>query len=130
MKERACYLRQRDLGMLGIFGREIEDCFGHLPFLVGSALRTKDYRDVDVRLILPDNEYLVWFGMGPQNPHCQSPRWNAFCLAFSSRGEYLTRLPIDFQIDQMTEANALYPDQRRIPIGMQMERVSVPPVTP
>lgn len=44
------------------FGVIVRDYFGHVPYHVGSSLDRKDWRDVDVRLILPDNEFDVVFG--------------------------------------------------------------------
>jgi hypothetical protein len=39
------------------FGVIVADYFGHIPYHVGSSLKTKQWRDVDVRLILPDEEF-------------------------------------------------------------------------
>lgn len=39
------------------FGTLIRDYFGHVAYQVGSSLDRKDWRDVDVRLILPDDEF-------------------------------------------------------------------------
>lgn len=86
------------------FGVEVYEAFGDFPYLVGSALRTTGWRDVDVRLILADDEYESQFGVLTR-PYCLNPRWNAMCLAFSALGERMTGLPIDFQIQQRTEAN-------------------------
>lgn len=102
---------------LGHFAREVHEAFGHSPYLVGSALRGKKWRDVDVRLILPDEDYAWWFGGPPSSPRCLNLRWNAFCLAFATRGREITGLPIDFQIDQQTEANEKY-DKPRSWLGL------------
>ena len=45
-----------------IRGREVEHCFGEIPYHVGSSLLGKKWRDVDVRLILDDAEWERWFG--------------------------------------------------------------------
>ena len=39
---------------LNKFGVIVEDYFGHTAFQVGSSLKSKDWRDVDVRLMLED----------------------------------------------------------------------------
>lgn len=93
------------------FGSEIIDAFGHPPYLVGSATRTKRWRDVDVRLILPDDEYDALFGARRQ-PAALDVKWNAYCLAFSARAREVTGLPVDFQIDRCTEANAQHAGPR------------------
>lgn len=89
---------------LAQFGRVINEAFGHTPYLVGSAARGKWFRDVDVRLILPDDEFEQVCGELTR-PRCLNLRWNALCLAFAALGRDMTGLPIDFQIDQQTQAN-------------------------
>ena len=82
------------------------------PYLVGSAglEGRSDYRDVDVRLILDDAEFDALIGENVA-------RWELLSLAI---GDYLrlrTRLPIDFQIQRQTEANAKHHKPRN-PLGM------------
>lgn len=95
---------------LNKFGVIIRDYFGHVPYHVGSSLYTKGWRDIDVRLILPDDEYEQMFGSvgGAVNK-----KLAAITLAFSALGSEMTKLPIDFQIQQQTWANKTYPDQTR-----------------
>lgn len=93
------------------FGLLVYDAFGNYPYLVGSATVSKQWHDVDVRLILDDDDYLRLIG-NVQN-EAGNPRWRAFCMAFSELGKRLTGLPIDFQIQQQTQANRLFPHQRR-----------------
>lgn len=85
------------------FGRECFEAFGSTAYLVGSATRTTEWRDVDVRVILPDEDFEAQVG-ALTRPKCLNVRWNALCLAFSARGREVTGLPIDFQIDQQTDA--------------------------
>lgn len=109
------------------FGRELHEAFGHRAYLVGSALRTRKWRDVDVRLILPDDEFDRL--LGPlTKPRCCNVRWNAYCLAFTARGREITGLPIDFQIDRQTQANRDYP-QPRSALGILTSIVD-PPLDP
>jgi hypothetical protein len=71
----------------------------------------KKWRDVDVRLILSDEEY-EQLGLGdPEHSH-NNAKWTALVLAFSALGRHMTGLPIDFQIQQQTRANKLYPGGR------------------
>lgn len=87
------------------FGELVYRAFGHVPYHVGSSLREKSgWRDVDVRLIIPDDEYAA-MGLGdPVNPH-SNKRWFALVLAWSTFGRTFTGLPIDFQIQQQSWAN-------------------------
>lgn len=89
---------------LEAFGREINDAFGHLPYLVGSAVKSKTWRDVDVRLILPDEEFDALFP--PREPHAHyDGMWGLLCAALSELARLRTGLPVDFQIQRMTYAN-------------------------
>ena len=92
-----------------------QQAFGHSPILVGSALTTKTPRDIDVRVILPTDEYLQRIGkIGEIN--LPFTRWAALCLAFSSLGQQMTGKLIDFQI-QNEETAYPYKDEPRIVLG-------------
>lgn len=97
--------------LLDEFGSQVWSAFGTPPYLVGSALTTKTWRDVDVRLILPDEEYSAMNLGSPMNQHLNA-KWVALCLAFSALGKQMTGLPIDFQIQQQTQANKEYTGSR------------------
>jgi hypothetical protein len=101
--------------LLNEFGMRLWDAFGEVAYHVGSSLSAmydkksvaRAWRDVDVRLMLDDTE---WERMGlgdPENPH-MNRKWRAFCIVFSDYGRHLTGLPIDFQLQQRTHANAHY----------------------
>ena len=97
--------------LLDEFGSQVWSAFGEPPYLVGSALHGKDWRDVDVRLILPDADYETW-GLGdPKRPQ-QNAKWISLTLAYSMLGKAMTGLPIDFQIQQQTHANKLFDGPR------------------
>jgi hypothetical protein len=92
------------------FGTIVTDYFGHTCYQVGSSLTSKDWRDVDVRLLLPDDEFAERFG------DVQGAEVNAklasVTLAFSALGQQMTGLPIDFQIQPLSYANTAYPEPR------------------
>lgn len=89
----------------------ITDAFdGHCPYHVGSSTQRADWRDVDVRLILADDEYDALFAD-------RSQFWSLFCLSTS---EYLSRvsgLPVDFQVQRRTQANEQHKGFRN-PLGV------------
>lgn len=93
------------------FGVIVRDYFGHVPYQVGSSLTTKDWRDVDVRLILPDDEYAARFG----SVHATYVHKGlaAITLAFAALAKEMTGLPVDFQIQPQTWANEHYGKHRR-----------------
>jgi hypothetical protein len=96
---------------LNKFGVIVADYFGHTPYHVGSSLRTKDWRDVDVRLILPDEEFAERFGTVRSSE--VNPKLAAITLAFAALGKAMTGLPIDFQIQPQGHANSAYGGQMR-----------------
>ena len=86
------------------FGSQIWAAFGSPPYHVGSSVFNKIWRDVDVRMIVDDAHWAA-LGFGdPASPQdCE--KWIAYCRAFSALGAEMTGLPIDFQIQQRTQAN-------------------------
>lgn len=94
------------------FGQLIEDVFGDCPYQVGSSLASKtDFRDVDVRVILSDEDYEKWGFGNPEHPQ-QNKKWRSLVKAYSILGQIMTGLPIDFQIQQQTNANRLFKGSR------------------
>lgn len=87
------------------FGSIVWEAFGGPPYHVGSSLMSKKWRDVDVRLILSDGE---WRRLGFGRPGDRNGKLRAFEMAFSELGRRMTGLPIDFQIQQQTDANNLF----------------------
>lgn len=101
-RSRSCYLATVDVARLDQACQPIRDAFdGHGPYLVGSALFRPDFRDVDLRVILPDDEFDVLFA--------SENFWGLVCQAITAYLREATGLPVDFQVQRMTEANAKYP---------------------
>jgi hypothetical protein len=99
--------------LLHEFGSQVWHAFGTPPYHVGSSVKNKTWRDVDVRLILDDDVYAAMFDCKPipSAEHCNG-KWVALCLAFSALGKQVTGLPIDFQIQQQSYANKTYDGER------------------
>lgn len=108
---RASFLTTYDLHRLDLAVRPLRRAFHHAPYLVGSAGERGDYRDVDVRLILPDEEFDALF------PIERAGLWGLICFAVTAWLRADTGLPIDFQIQRMTEANEKYGDKPRNALG-------------
>lgn len=90
------------------FGALLYDAFGEMPYHVGSSLLDKaGWRDVDIRVLLPDARYAAEGYGDPERAHA-NPKWVAMTLAFSELGRKMTGLPIDFQLQQSTHANACF----------------------
>lgn len=109
--------------------RVIVDAFGHGLYLVGSSTVRRDYRDVDLRFIMDDDDFDRLFpesSNGSGAPHLDA-KWSLLCSSISL---YLARhsgLKIDFQFQRRTQANAMFPKQIRHAMGLFYARK---PVTP
>lgn len=105
-------LSPRQMFLLDEACRPIRQAFDEPPYLVGTAGERGPFRDVDVRLILADAAYDALADL-------HAPHLLPFLgLAI---GEYLaarTGLPIDFQIQRQTEANAQHSKPRN-PLGLR-----------
>ena len=109
---RATYLDRVQMQRLCDWSRVVRRTFEHShgPYLVGSARERRDWRDVDVRLILPDDQY-------DQLAAVMNVDRLGFTIALW--GQEVTGLPIDFQVQRMTEANERFPGAgNRHPLGM------------
>lgn len=109
---RVSYLVQSDFDRLEDWCRLVYRIFGRPPSLVGSAKERTDYRDVDVRLVLPDEQFDVL-----SRGHLDSIRF--LNRALSVWGQVETGLPIDFQIQRMTEADAEFGGRPFSPMGVR-----------
>lgn len=98
--------------LLDAFGTWVHDAFGAIPYQVGSSIHGKQWRDVDVRLILPDDEFDALFP-GYQFVNQIDAKWAFLCAAISALAQQQTGLPVDFQIQSMTEANEKYSGPRQ-----------------
>ncbi|MGW2501865.1 hypothetical protein ACWCXL_12235 [Streptomyces sp. NPDC001588] len=105
---------------LNAFGREIAEAFGQTPYLVGSAAVGKEWRDVDVRLMLPDEQFDQLF---PEHgkPDRTDGLWSLLCASIAELGRQRTGLPIDFQIQRRSDANAQYGGVRHA-LGLYFSR--------
>jgi hypothetical protein len=104
---RSTFLVQSDFDRLEDWCRMVRVIFGTAfgPYLVGSVMERPDYRDVDVRVLMADRAFDVVF------------RRRLEAVRFLNRGlsvwgQQETGLPIDFQVQRQTEANAEYTGRR------------------
>jgi hypothetical protein len=89
---------------LQMFGDMLFRAYGEVPYQVGSSLFGEKWRDVDVRVILDDEAYAA-MGFGDPNTPQENERWCLLTMAISLLGQKMTGLPIDFQFQQITDAN-------------------------
>jgi hypothetical protein len=118
VKFRAHYLGQNDFYNLNAACKTVLSAF-HFSwgvFLVGSCLRTKDFRDVDVRAIVPDAEFDRLFP--DYKPDRCGTFWNFICTTISEWLRARTGLPVDFQVQRATDANKEFPNKEHRRNGM------------
>jgi hypothetical protein len=97
---------------------EAFDPYGFGLYLVGSSLERRDFRDVDVRCIMADEHFDRLFPDAASCPHMNA-LWSLLCASVSLYLSKHSGLPVDFQIQRQTEANAEHPGAaKRHPIGM------------
>jgi hypothetical protein len=117
---RSTYLLLTDFERLEAWCKDVHTLFDreHFPYLVGSSAERADYRDIDLRLILDDDE----FDRDWHDP----VKLRIANHALSTWGQRETGLPIDFQIQRQTQANASYPGRPRNPMGGRDWRLVTP----
>lgn len=93
--------------------------FGFGPYLVGSVLTRRTYRDVDVRQPVPDDDPLF----------SDEDRTRLLNVAMSVWGQQTTGLLIDFQFQPMTEFHE-HDGEYRNPLGSRWRRTVHPQDTP
>lgn len=120
-RTRANYLPITGEYLLDEVCRTVNEAWGGFGcYLVGSCMTRADYRDVDVRLILDDEEFSRRFpGVNPDDPH-RSRFWRLTCASMSLFIERHSGLPVDFQVQQQTYANREWPG-RRSALGVRPE---------
>lgn len=107
--KRANYLPAPAVFNLNAACKLVNDALGHFGcYLVGSSLRKRDYRDVDVRFIMGDEEFDRMFPGAHPGPYILHPLWSLFCTSVSTWLRQQTGLPVDFQIQRQTQANEEY----------------------
>ena len=103
--------------LLDFYGQAVLAAWGEPGYLVGSSQRGEPWRDIDVRVMLDDAVFERRFSGASGDRHA-SRAWRAEMLAWSTLGERMTGLPIDFQVEPISEANRINLDGPRNPIGL------------
>ena len=117
---RASYIGMPQHSDLSLACQTIQLAFGDC-YLVGSCLERSDFRDVDVRVIMEDDEFMTMFGT--RHP-ALSPLWNLMCVSISHYLAKQTGLNIDFQIQMRERIKEEDWNKRREPLGIFCVQVS------
>ena len=108
-KERASYVGAPHFFNLNQACLVLNSAFPGDKYLVGSSLEKRDYRDVDVRTIMDDDEFKRLF---PQGGYERDPFWSIICASMSLWLSQHSGLPVDYQIQGRTFANDNFPGGR------------------
>lgn len=101
--------------------QHLSQAFGEYCYLVGSALERADWRDIDVRMILDDEDFKKLFPAAHVDPGAWEfdPRWLVMTCSISAWLSKETGLPVDFQFQPRTHANERHSKPRNA-LGMRM----------
>ena len=86
------------------------ESFGLCTYLVGSSITSLDFRDVDIRTILDDEEFDKLF---KDNTTTHNPFWSLLCISVSEYLSSKSGLKVDYQIQRRTETNKTYNGSRQ-----------------
>ena len=118
-RAKPCYIGAPAYFALELACRDICDAFGGYGcYVVGSSMQRADWRDVDVRLIMSDEEFSALFPDAEQHWE-QDARWLLLTLCISERLSKVTGLPIDFQFQPQSHANSRHKGIRNA-IGLRI----------
>jgi hypothetical protein len=109
-KVRANYLPAPQYFNLNLACAPLAASGGYGVYLVGSCLERPDYRDVDVRMMLDDATFDRIYGWATAAE--SNAFFSMFCAAVSLYLSQHSGLPVDFQVQRATEANAKHRGQR------------------
>lgn len=106
---------QPGLMLLEPYCRLLTEAFGPC-YLVGACLDRRDYRHVDIRLIMDDDKFDSLFG-GTWDTGNRSARWLVMCLGITKLLADTSGLPVDFQIQSETWSHTHFRHRERVAIG-------------
>lgn len=106
---------QPELNQLALACYQLRQAFGPC-YLVGECLDRRDYRHVDVRMILPNEQFHELFG-GRWDGGVRTVRWHVMCVSITKMLRDATGLPVDFQIQSESWSEHHFGDRRRVSIG-------------
>jgi hypothetical protein len=99
---RSSYLTPSEMYTLCVAVEPLDAAFNTTPMLVGSVLTRPDYRDIDVRMVLMNDEYDHLFATENGGRLHNLMR---FTITEWLNNRANLSHPIDFDIQRMTEAN-------------------------
>lgn len=115
-----CYVGAPAVFALTQACQQINDAFGDFGcYLVGSCLERPDWRDVDVRFIMEDDQFAKLFPDAGDTTWEFDARWLLLTVSISERLSKVTGLPVDFQIQPQWRSTKYFKDQPRQAIWLR-----------
>lgn len=109
---------------LDLFGHWLREAYPEATAVhVGSSATAKQWRDVDIRLIMPDEQFNELFP-GYTGHHQNDTKWALLSAAIAELGRKLTGFPIDFQFQSRGEATRRYGGKFREPLDLYQTRAA------
>lgn len=103
--------------------RTISNAFGGYGcYLVGSALERPDWRDIDVRFIMSDEEFAAEFPDVSGHSWEFDPKWLLLTISISKWLSDQTGLPVDFQFQPRTHANEKHSGRHALGLTFESPR--------
>lgn len=123
--------------LLDQFGQLVYAAWGAIGYRVGSSVKLGEtWRDIDIRVMLDTPHWVKRFNCSHEaaeddkpvthEGRHRHPSWQAEMLAWSTLGERITGLPIDFQVEDVEWANKEFPTEPRNPIGFAIALQAIP----
>lgn len=119
-KKKVSYVGSPACFALELACKPINAAFGGFGcYLVGSALERDDWRDIDVRYIMADDEFKTEFPAINMKAHTWEfdPKWILLSTGMAAYLSKATGLPVDFQFQPQTHANEKHKGKRH-PLGL------------
>lgn len=121
--KKASYVGAPAIFILDQACRQINDAYGYckhaMIYQVGSSLERPDWRDVDLRMIMADEDFAREFPDADLDSAWEmDAKWALLTAAISQHLSRLTGLPVDFQFQAMSFANAHHKGPRQ-PMGIR-----------
>lgn len=122
-RKKSCYIGAPKVFVLELACKPITAAFGGYGlYQVGSSLERADWRDIDLRLILSDAEFARLFPDAGDHWELDE-RWLLMTVSISEHLSRVTGLPIDFQFQPQTHANARHKGPRNA-FGLRIAKQS------
>jgi hypothetical protein len=115
------WISQLDYYVLYRYANSLRAFYGLPVYLCGSILERSNYRDVDIRIEMPDDLFNVRFGLvklwieeGATGNYTNLRwKWSEECVDKTQKGWNDTLMNIDFQIYPKSYCEAMFKDKKK-----------------